>query len=149
MALLVGGSRIGRGHELLHEIAVTAFHKNDDPCRPDIGIDWVFMSLQAPPSEVLVLPPAIGRVCWNHNKTATSHASSIHCSRASHPPSGWIVIFFRLPLSAMPRASFVPSPQSRNFAAAHQHPNGNCSQTCQPRDGALSSRCETSGQNQK
>ena len=83
-----------------------------------------------PPSAALVLPPAIGRVCLNHSKTATRHASSIHFSRASHPPSVWIVIFFQLPLSAMPRTSVVPSSQSRNFAAARQHPKGNCSPTC-------------------
>jgi hypothetical protein len=35
----------------------------------------------------------------------------------SHPPSVWIVIFFRLPPSAMLKASAVPSSQSRNFAA--------------------------------
>jgi hypothetical protein len=85
----------------------------------------------------------------DRSKTATSHASSIHFSRASHPPSVWIVIFFQLPLSAMRKTPVFPSSQSRNLAAARQHPNGNCSRACQPGGGALSSRCGAGGQYQK
>ena len=48
----------------------------------------------------------------------------------SHPPSVWIVIFFQVPVSGMRRTSVVPSCQSRNFAAARQHPNGNWGRTC-------------------